>query len=219
VADAPEPAAKAGQGFRSLLRGNVLVLALVSLLNDAASEMIFPLLPLFLVATLGAGPAVLGLIEGVADSTSSLVKLVGGWLSDRTGRRRALVAAGYTVAAVGRPLIALATAPWHVLVVRFADRIGKGVRTAPRDALLADSVDPARRGAAFGLHRAADHTGAMLGPLIASGLLILMPGRLRTVFLLAAIPGIAAAALAAFAVREIAAPTPRDATNGWASAI
>src|SRR5690349_16543108 len=101
--------------------------------------MIFPLLPLFLVGTLGAGAATLGLIEGVADSTSSLVKLVGGWVSDRTGRRRPLVAAGYAVAAFGRPLIAFATAPWHVLAVRFADRVGKGVRTAPRDALLAES--------------------------------------------------------------------------------
>ncbi|MSR36822.1 MAG: MFS transporter [Gemmatimonadetes bacterium] len=189
-------------GFRSLLRGNVLVLSLVSLLNDTASEMIFPLLPLFLVGTLGAGPAVLGLIEGVAESTSSIVKLLGGWLSDRMGRRRPLVAAGYTIAALGRPLIGLATAPWQVLAVRFTDRIGKGVRTAPRDALLAESVDPRHRGAAFGLHRSADHLGAVIGPLLASGLLLLMPGRLRTIFLLAAIPGVATALLATFAVRE-----------------
>jgi MFS family permease len=203
VADPSEASEPAAGSFRSLLRGNVLVLALVSLLNDTASEMIFPLLPLFLVSTLGAGPAVLGLIEGVAESTSSLVKLLGGWLSDRLGRRRPLVAAGYAVAALGRPLIGLATAPWQVLLVRFTDRVGKGVRTAPRDALLAESVAPEHRGAAFGLHRSADHMGAVIGPLLASGLLLLLPGRLRLVFLLAAVPGIAAASLAAFAVREI----------------
>jgi MFS family permease len=190
--------------YRDLLRGNVLVLALVSLLNDVASEMIFPLLPVFLVGTLGASATTLGLIEGIAESTSSLVKLAGGWISDRLRRRRALVAAGYAVAAVGRPLIGLATAAWQVLVVRFTDRIGKGVRTAPRDALLAESVEPGRRGAAFGLHRSADHLGAVIGPLLASGLLLVLPGRLRTIFLIAAIPGVCAAVLAATAVREIA---------------
>ena len=198
-----------GSAARSLLRGNVLVLAVVSLLNDVASEMIFPLLPLFLVGTLGAGPAILGLIEGIAESTSSLVKLVGGWFSDRMGRRRTLVVWGYTVAAIGRPVIGIATAPWQVLAVRFADRVGKGVRTAPRDALLAESVEPERRGAAFGIHRAADHMGAVIGPLVATGLLVWMPGRLRTVFLLAAVPGLAAAVVAAVAIREI-----RPATSG-----
>ena len=197
----PEP------GWRALLRGNVLVLSVVSLLNDAASEMVFPLLPLFLVGTLGAGPALLGLIEGIAESVASLVKLWGGWISDRVGRRRALVATGYAVAGLGRPLIALATAPWHVLAVRVTDRIGKGIRTAPRDALLAESVEPARRGAAFGVHRAADHLGAVIGPLLASGFLLLAPGRLRTLFLLAAVPGMLAAILAATAVREV--PVPR----------
>lgn len=207
AAGAPRPT------YRELLRGNVLVLALVSLLNDTASEMIFPLLPLFLVGTLGAGPATLGLIEGIAESTSSLVKLAGGWISDRLGRRRPLVAAGYTVAALGRPLIGLATAPWQVLLVRFTDRVGKGVRTAPRDALLAESVPADRRGAAFGVHRSADHLGAILGPLIASGLLLVLPGRLRTIFLLAALPGAATALLAATAVREIA-PSARTAADG-----
>ena len=196
-----------GGGIRAVLRGNVLVLAAVSLLNDAASEMIYPLLPLFLVGTLGAGPELLGLIEGIAESTASLVKLAGGWLSDRLGRRRALVVIGYAVAAVSRPVIAIASAPWQVLGVRFADRVGKGVRTAPRDALLAESIEPARRGTAFGVHRAADHLGAVVGPLLASGLLLLFPGRLRLVFGLAVIPGIAAAAVALAAVREIAPKT------------
>ena len=165
--------------WRGLLRGNVLWLSVASFLNDASSEMIFPLLPLFLVGTLGAGPAFLGLVEGVADTTASFVKLAGGWASDRLRQRRPLVAWGYGLAAATRPLIAAATAPWHVLALRFADRVGKGLRTAPRDALLAESVPPAVRGRAFGLHRAADHAGAVLGPLLAAGLLLLFPGRLR----------------------------------------
>jgi sugar phosphate permease len=132
----------------------------------------------------------LGVIEGVAESTASLAKLTGGYLSDRVRHRKMLVAWGYGVAGFVRPLVALAAAPWHVLAIRFTDRVGKGIRTAPRDALLVDSVDAGRRGAAFGLHRGADHFGALLGPLIASGLLILFPGRLRLVFALAVLPGI-----------------------------
>ena len=198
--------------LRSLLRGNVGSLSGTSLLNDVSSEMIFPLLPLFLVQVLGAGPAFLGLVEGIAESTASIVKLFGGWISDRIGRRKPLAVWGYGIAAVARPLIAIATAPWHVLAVRFTDRIGKGIRTAPRDALLAESVAPERRGAAFGVHRAADHTGAVLGPLVAAALLWWLPGRLRLVFALAAVPGIAAVLLLVLMVREvpIAAP-PRDA--------
>lgn len=189
-----------------MISGNVGILAIVSLLNDAASEMIYPLLPLFLVQTLGAGPAFVGIVEGVADSTSSLIKLASGWLSDRMGRRKALVTSGYGIATLGRPLIALATAPWHVLAVRFLDRVGKGVRTAPRDALLAESVPPQQRGAAFGLHRAADHTGAVLGPIIATVLLVLWPGELRLVFALAAVPGVLAVLLLWGRLREIAPP-------------
>lgn len=206
------PGALPGAGdasWRDLLRGNVLWLSLVSLLNDTASEMIFPLLPLFLVTTLGAGPAVLGVVEGVAETTASLVKLAGGWLLDRLGRRRALVAWGYGIAALARPLLALATLPLHVLAVRFTDRVGKGVRTAPRDALLAGSVPAHRRGRAFGLHRAADHAGAVLGPLLASGLLLLYPGRLRLVFALALIPGLLAVAIVVAKVREVG-PGPRE---------
>lgn len=186
---------------RELLRGNVLWLSLVSLLNDAASEMIYPLLPAFIVQ-LGAGPAFLGLIEGVAEATASLTKLAGGWISDRVGKRKALAVWGYAIAALARPFIAAAHAAWQVLIVRFADRVGKGVRTAPRDALLAESVVPARRGAAFGIHRAADHAGAVIGPLLASGLLLLLPGRLRLVFALAALPGLLAVALLVWRVRE-----------------
>ena len=192
--------------IRALMTGNVLWLGIISLLNDAAAEMIFPLLPVFLVQTLGAGPVFVGLVEGVAETTSSLVKLGGGWLSDRVRRRKALVAWGYGVAAAVRPLIALASAPWHVLAVRFVDRVGKGVRTAPRDALLADSVVPERRGTAFGLHRAADHAGAVLGPLLASGLLLVAPGRVRLVFALAAVPGILSVLILLWRVREITPP-------------
>ncbi|HEX7090374.1 MAG TPA: MFS transporter [Longimicrobiales bacterium] len=203
--------------MRTLLTGNLLWLGIISLLNDAASEMIFPLLPVFLVQTLGAGPVFLGLVEGVAETTSSLVKLVGGWLSDRVRRRKALVGWGYAVAAGARPLIALASAPWHVLAVRFVDRVGKGVRTAPRDALLADSVVPERRGTAFGLHRAADHAGAVLGPLLASGLLLLAPGRVRLVFAVAAVPGILSVLILLWRVREVA-PLAAGPTGGRRSA-
>lgn len=164
--------------------------------------MIFPLLPVFLVQTLGAGPAFLGLVEGIAESTSSLVKLAGGWLSDRSGRRKALIGWGYGAAGVVRPLIALATAPWHVLAVRFTDRVGKGLRTAPRDALLAESVEPERRGTAFGIHRAADHAGAVLGPLLATGILLLAPGQVRLVFALAAVPAALAVLLLVWKVHE-----------------
>lgn len=197
--------------WRRLLAGNVLWLSVASFLNDVSSEMIFPLLPVFLVGTLGAGPAFLGLVEGVAETTASFVKLAGGWLSDRIGRRRALVGWGYGVATVSRPLMAAAMAPWHVLGIRFADRVGKGIRTAPRDALLAESAAPAERGRAFGLHRAADHAGAILGPLVASGLLLLWPGRLRLVFLLAVLPAGLATLVVLLRVREIRPPDPADA--------
>jgi len=204
-----EPPGTARPRVRELLRGNVLWLSLVSLLNDSASEMIYPLLPAFVLQVLGAGPAFLGLIEGVADATSSLVKLGGGWLSDRLQRRKALAVWGYGIAAVLRPFIALATQGWHVLLVRFGDRVGKGVRTAPRDALLSESVPASVRGTAFGIHRASDHAGAVIGPLLATGLLLLPATRLRLVFALAAIPGLIAVAVMIWRVREAAVePAP-----------
>jgi MFS family permease len=189
----------------ALLQGNVLWLSVVSLLNDTASEMIYPLLPAFLVVTLGASPAFLGLVEGIAESVSSFLKLGSGWLSDRVGRRKPLVFAGYALASVARPLVAVAAAPWHVLAVRFADRVGKGMRSAPRDALLAGSVPPQQRGTAFGFHRAADHAGAALGPILAAALLVVLAGRVRLVFALAAVPGIVAMIVFAWKVREAAA--------------
>ncbi|MDX1675071.1 MAG: MFS transporter [Longimicrobiales bacterium] len=191
-----------------MLAGNVFWLSVASFLNDASSEMIFPLLPVFLVGTLGAGPAFLGIVEGVAETTAAFVKLGGGWLSDRVRKRRALVGTGYGLAALTRPLMAAAMAPWHVLALRFTDRVGKGVRTAPRDALLAESVEPATRGRAFGLHRAADHAGAILGPVIAAGILLLAPGDLRLVFLLAAVPAALAVLAVVAKVREISPGEP-----------
>lgn len=187
----------------SILRGNVGALAGTSFLNDTASEMAYPLLPVFLVGTLGAGPAALGLIEGIAETTASLAKLGGGFLSDRLRRRKGLVVGGYAIAAVVRPVLALVAAPWQVLAVRVADRIGKGVRSAPRDALLVDSAPSSRKGTAFGLHRAADHAGSVLGPLLATAVLWLAPGNLRLVFALAAIPGIFALALVLRGVKEV----------------
>src|SRR5688572_22116530 len=165
-----------------VIKGNVLWLGIVSLFTDLSSEMIYPLLPFFLTQSLGAGPAFLGMVEGVAEATASLLKLASGWFSDRIGRRKPLVLAGYGLASLARPLMALATLPWHVLTIRFADRVGKGIRTAPRDVLLADAVAPAQHGAAYGFHRGADHAGAVLGPLLASALLLAAPGNYRMVF-------------------------------------
>jgi MFS family permease len=188
-----------------VLPRSVLVLGLVSFWNDAASEMLTPLLPVFLTATLGAGPAVVGLVEGVAEATASLVKLLSGRLADRGWDAKGLVLGGYGLSNAARPLIALAPGWGAVLALRFADRIGKGVRTAPRDAVIAaDSVD-GRSGVAFGFQRAMDHGGAMLGPLVAFALLESgMP--LREVFLWSVVPGSLVIALLVFGLRRRAAP-------------
>jgi MFS family permease len=182
-------------------------LSIIALLNDVSSEMIYPLLPVFLL-TLGGGPAMLGLIEGIAETTASFVKLATGRLSDRARRRKPLAVWGYGLTAFARPVIALAQLPWHVLVVRFTDRAGKGIRTAPRDALLTESVPPERRGVAFGLHGAADHAGAVLGPLLATLFLLGYPGQLRGLFTLAAIPALFGFALLVWKVTEVRPPAP-----------
>lgn len=181
---------------------NVIILGLVSFLTDVSSEMIYPLLPLFLTKVLGAGPAFLGVIEGVAESTAALLKLVSGILSDRVRRRKGLVLTGYTISSIARPLVAAATSPLAVLAVRFADRVGKGIRTSPRDALIADSTDPKARGKAYGFHRAMDHGGALVGPLAATALMTLFAENLRTIFWLSAIPGLLAVLLIMTSVRE-----------------
>ena len=188
--------------FRGIT-GNILIFGLVSFLTDFSSEMIYPLLPVFLTTVLGAGPAFLGVIEGVAESTASLLKLVSGIISDRVGDRKNLVLSGYGISSFARPLIAAATTPLAVLFIRFADRVGKGIRTSPRDALIADSVDKAHRGKAYGFHRSMDHAGAIVGPLAATFLLASAAVSLRTVFWLSAIPGVLAVFLIVFKVREV----------------
>ena len=193
---------------RPALPRNVKVLGGVSLLNDIASEMIFPLLPNFLLTVLGGNRFYLGIIEGVADSLASILKLWSGGHSDRAGRRKGFLLFGYSLTAVIRPLIGVIVAPWQLLLIRVGDRIGKGVRAAPRDALIADSTDPSIRGRAFGFHRAMDHLGAAIGPLLAAGFLLLWPGELRTLFLLTIVPGILVVGLLLFGLRETPATQP-----------
>jgi MFS family permease len=185
--------------LRSLPR-TVWLLGVISLVNDAASDMIYPLVPLYLTSVLMAGPKALGLIEGIAEAVSSLLKLLAGVLADRTHKIKYWVIAGYGIAGAARPLLAFATSWTGVLVCRFADRVGKGLRTAPRDALLTQSVKAEQRGLAFGFHRAMDNFGAVVGPLIAAALLALgMP--LKQVLLCAFVPAIIVLWLA-FAVPE-----------------
>jgi MFS family permease len=198
----------AGLRMRSRLGRNVLALAAVSFFTDASSEMIYPLLPLFLTTTLGASAVFVGAIEGAADSVSALLKLASGWLSDRTKRRKPLVVAGYTLASAVRPLVAIAQSATHVLLIRVTDRIGKGIRGAPRDALIADSVDPSLRGRAFGFQRAADHAGAVIGPLVAFALMSRLGVGVRTIFWLAAIPAALAVVTLIVGVRESAPSAP-----------
>ena len=197
----------------SRLGRNVWALAVVSFLTDVSSDMTYPLLPAFLATVLGASATTVGAIEGAAESTAALLRLASGWWSDRVSRRKPLVMAGYTLASVIRPLIGLTQAASQVLAIRVADRVGKGIRGAPRDALIADSVDPAIRGRAFGFHRAADHAGAVVGPLLAFALLQWGGLDLRTVFLLTAIPGALAIATLWFGVREVPRTAPEKLTR------
>jgi MFS family permease len=184
---------------RARLPATVVLLGLTSLFTDIGTEMVFPLLPVFLMETLRAGPAYLGLVEGTANTVSSLLKLVSGVVADRTARRKPLVLFGYGLASAVRPLVALATRPWHVLAVRVTDRIGKGLRSSPRDALIADAAGE-RAGRAFGFHQAMDNAGAVAGPLLAT-LLVAMKMPIRSIFWVAVIPGAIATALVA-RVRE-----------------
>ncbi len=180
----------------------MIALGAVSFFTDVSSEMIYPLLPLFLSTTLGASAALIGTIEGAAESAASLLKLASGWWSDRIRRRKPFVVGGYALSSVARPLVGLAQAASQVLVLRITDRVGKGIRTAPRDALIAESVDPSIRGRAFGFHRSLDHAGAVVGPVVAFLLLRQMGVPLRTVFLLAGIPAAIALVVVVFAVKE-----------------
>ncbi|HEX6046180.1 MAG TPA: MFS transporter [Pyrinomonadaceae bacterium] len=189
------------------LPANVVAIGLVSLLNDASSEIIYPLLPIFLASSLGASAGVIGIIEGLAESISSLLKLFAGHLSDRLGKRKFLVVGGYALASVTRPLLAFATSWVQVLAIRLTDRVGKGVRTAPRDAMIADSVQIEQRGLAFGFHRAMDHAGAVIGPLAGYLLVIAFAGNFTRIFLFASIPAFIAVLVAMFVMRE--SPTVR----------
>jgi len=167
---------------------NIIILGLASLLTDISTEMVYPLLPMFLTQTLGASPAILGLIEGIAESVASLLRVFSGYISDRLGRRKPLAIAGYAASTLGKVFLVVAEAWPTVLAGRFVDRFGKGVRTAPRDALIADSADPARRGRAYGLHRAMDSLGATLGVVVAIVLLRSGAANLRAIFLWSLIP-------------------------------
>lgn len=192
------------------LNRTVLAFGGVSLLNDLSSEMLYPLLPLFLRG-LGASAVFIGLIEGIAETTASLLKLVSGWVADRTGKHRALAFWGYALAGLTRPLMALSVAPSQVLALRFLDRVGKGIRTAPRDALIASAVPAQHRGLAFGFHRAMDNLGATLGPLAASALLWFAPDNYRLVFLVAGVPALLSLGVFQWGVRGISPPPPRGA--------
>ncbi|CAK0750431.1 MFS transporter [Gammaproteobacteria bacterium] len=193
--------------LRSLPR-TVWLIGLISLLNDSASDMIYPLVPLYLASVLMAGPRALGVIEGIAEATASLLKLFSGVIMDRTRRAKPWVVAGYSLAGFARPLIAFTTSWSGVLLLRFADRVGKGLRTSPRDALLAASVDPSMRGLAFGLHRAMDNAGAVVGPLLAA-LLLGLGWTLHDVILFAVVPAIACLVMTLF-LREVRQDGPRS---------
>ena len=191
---------------RSPIPTGIWILGFVSLLMDISSEMIHSLLPLFLVTSLGASALMIGLIEGLAEATALIVKVFSGALSDWLGRRKGLALIGYGLGAITKPLFALAPSVGVVLTARLLDRVGKGIRGAPRDALVADIAPPELRGAAFGLRQSLDTVGAFAGPLIAVGLMLLWSNNFQAVFWVAVIPGAMAVALLAFGVKE---PPPR----------
>ncbi len=205
--------------FRGLTP-NVVRLGLVSFFVDVSSEMLYPVIPVFLSVVLGAGPVVIGVIEGLAGATASVLKTLSGWWSDKSGRRRIFIFSGYGLSAVSKPFFALAAGWPMVLVARVAERFGKGLRTSARDALLADSVDEEFRGKAFGWHRAMDTLGAVVGPIIAIAFLGLVgtgQGKLRLIFLVSFIPA-AVGTLLVLAVREKRSmPKPRAPSIGWSS--
>ncbi len=191
----------------------VWVLGFVSLLMDVSSEMIHSLLPLFMVTTLGASALMVGLIEGLAESTALIVKVFSGVLSDYLGKRKGLALFGYALGALTKPVFALASGTGIVLAARLLDRIGKGVRGAPRDALIADIAPPQIRGAAFGLRQSLDTVGAFVGPLLATGLMLLWADDFRAVFWVAVIPGLLAVALLWAGIREPERPPPERRGN------
>jgi MFS family permease len=181
---------------------NVFVAGLVSFFMDVSSEMIYPLVPLFLASVLGVNKSVIGLIEGVAESTASILKVFSGWFSDRIGNRKSLMVAGYGISTLSRPIVALATGWHHVMGSRFMDRVGKGVRTAPRDAIIAESSETTHLARAFGFHRSMDTMGAVVGPALAFFFLGLFANNYRWVFWLSMIPGAIAVLLIILFISE-----------------
>jgi len=199
------------------VKKNIFLLGLVSMFADISSEMAYPFIPIFLADVLKARKAVIGLIEGVAESTASFSTLFSGWFSDKLKKRKALAVLGYSIGVVSRPLLGLATDWPQALGLRFLDRVGKGVRTAPRDAIIADSVAATERGRAFGFHRMLDTLGAVIGPLVGAGLLYFVIGRTnyRLLFKLAGIPALIAVAILALFVVEKRAKTHEGALPGF----
>ena len=185
------------------LSKNVIVMGVVSFLNDLSSDMIFPFIPIFLTSVLGATATFVGLVEGIADSTASILKLFSGRLSDYMRRRKPFVVFGYALSAIAKPILAAASAPWHVLVVRFIDRVGKGTRDAPRDALLSLSTEKKNIGRAFGFHRGMDTLGAAFGPILAFFLLPVLHNDLRTLFLFSFVASFIAVVILKIFVREV----------------
>jgi len=202
------------------LNRNIFFTGLVSFFMDFSSEMVYPLVPLFLSSVLGVPKSVIGLIEGIAESTASLLKVFSGWLSDRLGHRKWLMALGYGISTLSRPLIATAPNWGQVLASRFMDRFGKGVRNAPRDALIAESCEVPNLGRSFGFHRGMDTLGAVVGPAVAYGLLAYFNGQYRLVFWLSMIPGALAVMIIIFFIRETRAcpiPEAERPNLGWKS--
>ncbi|WP_119967126.1 MFS transporter [Simplicispira lacusdiani] len=198
---------------RQRLPASIWALGLVSLLMDVSSELIHSLLPVFMVSALGASMLVVGLIEGAAEATALIVKVFAGTLSDWLGRRKPLAVMGYGLGALSKPLFALAATLDMVVTARLLDRVGKGIRGAPRDALVADIAPPDMRGAAFGLRQSLDTVGAFLGPLLAMGLMLAWANDFRAVFWVAAIPAVLCVLLLVFGVREPARPAGAPRTN------
>ena len=239
----PESPLGAKPTWRDAVRGHVLLMGLVSLFTDFSREMMNPLLPLFIAGIVGPAAAgtVLGMMEGVAETTASILKLFSGRISDKLGKRKALVLLGYGISTLARPAMALAAAGWHIVTLKFLDRVGKGIRTSPRDALIGDSVDKAYRGLAFSFHRSMDHAGAVLGPVVAIIIAYLFVESahlpkimlrqtpheqptgdtmhlLKLLFAVALVPGIIAMILLAGKVREIvpkAAAAAEETLGGW----
>lgn len=194
------------------LRKNVFFAGVVSFFMDVSSEMIYPLMPLFLANVLGINKSMIGLIEGIAEATASLLKVFSGWLSDRLGQRKNLMIAGYAISTLSRPIIALAGVWQQVLAARFIDRLGKGIRTAPRDAIIAESTEPSHLARSFSFHRSMDTLGAVVGPAVAMLLLQLHAGNYQMVFWLSMVPGVMAVLTIIFFIRDkrTAAYTPDE---------